>query len=141
LSTIYVECSIFRYSFRFNDSIEDAFIWSNNKNVTYTTKSDYNLRFTTKSDHKTHGGMGFKDLTTFNLTMLGKQGWKFQIDTNSLVSRILEAQYFPQGTYLTASLGHNPSYVWRSILQAPLAVVSKETTMCRASLLVPQFGV
>jgi hypothetical protein len=27
--------------------------------------------------HKSHGGMGFKDLVTFNLTILGKQGWKF----------------------------------------------------------------
>jgi hypothetical protein len=24
--------------------------------------------------HKTHGGMGFKDLAAFNLAMLGKQG-------------------------------------------------------------------
>jgi hypothetical protein len=72
--------------------------------------------------HKNHGGMGFKDLTAFNLAMLGKQGWKLQTDTNSLISRIFKARYFPQGTYLTASLGHNPSYVWRSILQARFIV-------------------
>jgi hypothetical protein len=72
--------------------------------------------------HKSHGGMGFKDLTTFNHSMLGKQGWKFQTDTESLVSRILKARYFPHGTYLTASLGHNPSYVWRNILQARFIV-------------------
>jgi hypothetical protein len=66
--------------------------------------------------------MGFKDLTTFNHSMLGKQGWKFQTDTESLVSRILKARYFPHGTYLTASLGHNPSYVWRNILQARFIV-------------------
>lgn len=29
------------------------------------------------SMHKSHGGMGFKDLSAFNLAMLGKQGWKF----------------------------------------------------------------
>jgi hypothetical protein len=30
-------------TFRFSDSIKDAFIWTNNKNDIYTTKSDYNL--------------------------------------------------------------------------------------------------
>jgi hypothetical protein len=74
------------------------------------------------SMHKANGGMGFKDLTAFNLAMLGKQGWKFQTDTDSLVSRIFRARYFPRGSYLTASLGHNPSYVWRSILQARFIV-------------------
>jgi hypothetical protein len=74
------------------------------------------------SMHKTNGGMGFKDLTAFNLAMLGKQGWKFQTDTDSLVSRIFRARYFPRGSYLTASLGHNPIYVWRNILQARFIV-------------------
>jgi hypothetical protein len=41
--------------------------------------------------HKSHGGMGFKDLTAFNLAMLGKQGWKLQTDTDSLVLRLLKA--------------------------------------------------
>jgi len=30
--------------------------------------------------------MGVKDLTSFNVAMLGKHGWKFQIDRTSLVS-------------------------------------------------------
>jgi hypothetical protein len=74
------------------------------------------------SVHMSHGGMGFKDLTAFNLAMLGKQRWNLQTYTDSLVSRIFKACYFPHGTYLTASLGHNPSYVWRSILQARFIV-------------------
>jgi hypothetical protein len=74
------------------------------------------------SVHKSHGGMGFKDSAAFNLAMLGKQGWKFQTDIDSLVSRIFKARYFPRGTYLTASLGHNPSFIWRSILQARFIV-------------------
>jgi len=36
--------------------------------------------------HKTNGGMGFKDLTAFNLAMLGKQGWKFVTEPDSLVA-------------------------------------------------------
>jgi hypothetical protein len=72
--------------------------------------------------HMSHGGMGFKDLTAFKLAMLGKQGWKFQTDTDSLVSCIFKARYFPHSTYLTASLRHNPSFVWRRILQARFIV-------------------
>jgi len=36
--------------------------------------------------HKNHGGMSFKDLATFNVAMLGKQGWKLQTDSDSLAS-------------------------------------------------------
>ena len=74
------------------------------------------------SVHKNAGGMGFKDLKTFNLAMLGKQGWKFMSEPDSLVSRIFKARYFPHSDYLSASLGNNPSYVWRSILEARFIV-------------------
>jgi len=62
--------------------------------------------------------MRFKDLSAFNLAMLGKQGWKFLSEPNSLVTRIYMARYFPSKSFLTATIGHNPSYVWRSILRA-----------------------
>lgn len=68
--------------------------------------------------HKNYGGMGFKDLTAFNLVMLGKQGWKFQTQTNCLVSKLFKARYFPSSDYLGAKLGHKPSFVWRSIFSA-----------------------
>jgi len=67
------------------------------------------------SMHKNHGGLGFKDLSAFNLAMLGKQGWKFLTEPQSLVSRISKS-------YLSATIGHNPSYVWRSILRARFIV-------------------
>lgn len=71
---------------------------------------------------KIHRGMGFKDLSAFNLAMLGKQGWKFITEPDSLVSRIFKARYFPSGSYLSAVIGHNPSYVWRSIMHARFVV-------------------
>jgi len=71
--------------------------------------------------HKSNGGLGFKDLTAFNLAMLGRQGWKFLTEPDSLVSRMFKAKYFPN-TFLTATIGHNPSYVWRSILRARFIV-------------------
>jgi len=67
--------------------------------------------------HKTHGGMGFKGLSAFNLAMLGKQCWKFLTEPNSLVSRIFKAQYYPSKSYLNATIGHNLSFVWCSILR------------------------
>uniref|UniRef100_A0A803QJ80 Reverse transcriptase domain-containing protein n=1 Tax=Cannabis sativa TaxID=3483 RepID=A0A803QJ80_CANSA len=64
------------------------------------------------------GGMGFRRLHEFNIAMLGKQGWKFLQEDHSLVFRVFKARYFPNDTFMTATLGNNPSFVWRSILEA-----------------------
>jgi len=74
------------------------------------------------STPKIHGGMGFKDLFAFNLAMLGKQGWKFITEPDSLVARNFKARYFPSASYLTATVGHNPIYIWRSIMGARFIV-------------------
>jgi len=66
--------------------------------------------------------MGFKDLAAFNVAMLGKQGWQLQTNSESLVSRIFKARYYPNSSYLDAKLGHNPSFVWGSILNAKVVV-------------------
>lgn len=29
-----------------------------------------------------------------------------------------QARYCPKGSYVTANIGNNPSYIWRSILEA-----------------------
>ena len=39
------------------------------------------------------------------------------------MARILKAHYYPRTSVVRASLGHNPSYVWRSILAAKEVVV------------------
>jgi len=72
--------------------------------------------------HKTHGGMGLKDLSAFNIAMLGKQAWKFLSEPQSPVSRVFKARYFPTKSFLNANIGHNPSYVWRSILRSRFIV-------------------
>ena len=38
---------------------------------------------------KSHGGLGFKDLQAFNLTLLAKQGWRLLQNTTSLFYRLL----------------------------------------------------
>ncbi|XP_074369771.1 uncharacterized protein LOC141711268 [Apium graveolens] len=67
------------------------------------------------SKHKTAGGLGFRNFRDFNLAMLGKQGLRFITNTESLVSKIYKAKFFAGGDFLTSSLGHNPSFIWRSI--------------------------
>jgi len=65
--------------------------------------------------HKNRGGLGFRNMEAFNLSMLGKQSWKLLTDSNSLLTRVLKAKYFPRRDFLDAPLGHNPSYTWRSL--------------------------
>lgn len=44
---------------------------------------------------KETGGMGFRDLKSFNKALLAKQGWRLQTNTQSLFSRVFKAKYFP----------------------------------------------
>lgn len=62
--------------------------------------------------------MGFRDFRDFNLVMLGKQGWRFISNPNSLVTKLYKARYFQNNDFLNSELGHNPSFIWRSICEA-----------------------
>uniref|UniRef100_A0A803PHD5 Reverse transcriptase zinc-binding domain-containing protein n=1 Tax=Cannabis sativa TaxID=3483 RepID=A0A803PHD5_CANSA len=68
--------------------------------------------------HKHKGGLGFKDLRQYNLALLGKQAWRLLVHDSTLVSKVFKARYFPNSSFLSASLGSNPSYIWRSIFEA-----------------------
>lgn len=93
------------------DSIEkmmNFFWWGHGR----TTQRDIHwMNWEKLSAPKKYGGMSFKDLTAFNLAMLGKQGWKFITEPNFLIACIFKARYFPTGSYLTTLIGHNPNYV------------------------------
>ncbi|KAL0011861.1 hypothetical protein SO802_006969 [Lithocarpus litseifolius] len=67
---------------------------------------------------KKKGGMGFRDLHAFNLAMLAKQAWRLIPNNGSLFYRVYKAWYFPNTSFLEAELGHNPSFLWRSLLAA-----------------------
>lgn len=54
---------------------------------------------------KSKGGMGFRDLQTFNQAMLAKLSWRILKYPDNLMAKILKAK-----------LGSNPSLTWRSIL-------------------------
>ena len=67
---------------------------------------------------KDKGWLGFRDLKAFNLALLAKQGWQLQMNSHSLVHRVLKARYFLETDFLHAELGTKPSFAWRSILAA-----------------------
>jgi hypothetical protein len=65
---------------------------------------------------KCHGGMGFKDVKNFNLSMLGKQGWRLVMNPDSLCAKVLKGKYFPHGNFMTAGKKKNSSHTWRAIV-------------------------
>lgn len=64
---------------------------------------------------KDKGGMGFKDLKSFNLALLAKQGWRLQNQPSSLFSRLFKAKYFPTSDFINVAMGKHPSYAWHNI--------------------------
>lgn len=52
-----------------------------------------------------------------------------------MVGMVLKARYFPDSSFLEERLGHNPSYVWRSILAVQAMV--KKGTQWRVSVVSP----
>ncbi len=67
---------------------------------------------------KSKEGMGFRSLYSFNVAMLAKQGWRLSQNQNFMAYRVNKSKYFPTGNLLQATVGHNPSYAWRSIWNA-----------------------
>jgi hypothetical protein len=62
------------------------------------------------------GGLGFRDLELFNLSLLARQAWRILQEPLSLSAKILKAVYFPTSSFLEAELGSHPSQIWRSIM-------------------------
>jgi len=73
---------------------------------------------------KEEGGLGFRDIHSFNMAMLAKQGWRLLKEPESLCARVLKAKYHPNGSVLDAQPRRGMSYSWRSILLG-LEVVKK----------------
>lgn len=60
--------------------------------------------------------MGFCDIFAFNLAMLAKQAWRLIHNNQLLFYMVYKARYFSNYSFITAVLGSNPSFVWRSLL-------------------------
>nr|KYP35971.1 Putative ribonuclease H protein At1g65750 family [Cajanus cajan] len=58
--------------------------------------------------------------------------WRLLTNPDAIFTRIFKARYFPQGYFLGARLGHNPSYVWRSIHESQ-AIIQEGVRWCVGS--------
>jgi hypothetical protein len=65
---------------------------------------------------KVDGGLGFRNLFSFNFALLAKQCWRILQNPHSLFFRVFKAHYFPSCSFMEAQLGSNPSFLWRSLL-------------------------
>jgi hypothetical protein len=66
---------------------------------------------------KKDGGLGFRDLYGFNLSMLAKQAWRLLVTPESLCAQVLKAKYYPHSSILEAEPRGGMSYSFRSILK------------------------
>ncbi|KAI5350304.1 hypothetical protein L3X38_003195 [Prunus dulcis] len=66
---------------------------------------------------KKDGGLGFRELTCFNLAMLAKIGWRILCQPQSLLGQVLQDKYYPGMGFLEARLGMKVSCGWRCIMQ------------------------
>lgn len=64
---------------------------------------------------KEDGGLGFRCFEKFNIALLAKQGWRLLTRLDSLLTRVIKANYFPNSKFLNSQLGNQPFYSWKSI--------------------------
>ena len=65
---------------------------------------------------KVKGGMGFRNMHSFNLAMLGKHGWRLITRPNSLCARVLKGKYYPHTDFLSATVPAKASATWKAIV-------------------------
>ncbi|KAG8491718.1 hypothetical protein CXB51_015124 [Gossypium anomalum] len=70
---------------------------------------------------KENGGLGYRNLATFNLALLTKQGWRLIENPTSLLAQTLKAKYHPNLDFLNSELGNLPAYAWKKDIWVPNA--------------------
>ncbi|KAL6138049.1 hypothetical protein ACLB2K_063335 [Fragaria x ananassa] len=66
---------------------------------------------------KFEGGLGFQDMSLFNMALLAKQGWRLIRQPNSLLAQVLKARYYPSESFMEVEVVKGCSFTWRSILK------------------------
>lgn len=69
--------------------------------------------------------MGFRDLITFNKSMLGKQAWRLFQHPQAIWSRLFKGLYFRYSSFQSATSGHRPSWGWQSLLKGRDVITPK----------------
>lgn len=62
------------------------------------------------------GGLGFRDIETFNDALLAKMGWCLIIEPRSLLAQILLGKYSRDCSFLDCLVSTSASHGWRSVL-------------------------
>jgi hypothetical protein len=62
------------------------------------------------------GGLGFRDLETFNVSLLTKMAWRAQQHPDAFWVRVLKGIFFPITEFLKAVKGARASWAWSSLL-------------------------
>lgn len=67
------------------------------------------VSWTQLCEPKGYGGLGFKDLKSFNKALIAKQGWRILSNPDSLLIRVLKGKYFLFTSFLQANQRSIPS--------------------------------
>lgn len=62
------------------------------------------------------GGLGFKDIQTFNTALLAKLPWRMLTNPNCLLARVLLGKYWHKASLLNAKPAKSVSHGWIGIL-------------------------
>ncbi|XP_060972316.1 uncharacterized protein LOC133038243 [Cannabis sativa] len=106
--------SCFRLLVYFRNQLESMmsnFWWGMNENGSKIHWRSWNLLCKTKGE----GGMGFRSFIQFNQALLAKQASQLIDNPTSLLATLLKSKYFPNNSFLEASMGHSPSLTWQGI--------------------------
>ncbi|KAH9681144.1 putative reverse transcriptase/RNA-dependent DNA polymerase [Citrus sinensis] len=95
--------SVFKIPSTLCEDIQKAmakFWWGNKKE-----KHGIHWASCERMSHAKHrGGLGFRDISSFNQALVAKQSWRIIQDSESLMARVLKARYFKHEGFLNAKI-------------------------------------
>lgn len=65
---------------------------------------------------KEEGGLGFREIATFNDALLAKIGWKLVLQPEALLSQMLLGKYCHSSSFMESKIPSNASHGWRGIM-------------------------